>query len=103
MLLSGSCEDKQPCNLAFGYRSVLLDVVNEFLFGGAFVAHRALNDKQFSSPLAHATYTNMEWIIWAIRNFYFVDVALTSLPLWFWRCSGLSSASAADLIWNVSH
>ncbi|KAE8409388.1 cytochrome P450 [Aspergillus pseudonomiae] len=68
-LLSLSAQNQEICNLSFGFRSVALDIVNDFIFGDLPHKFRQLKNETFLEPLAVGTYDAMNWWIWLSRNY----------------------------------
>ena len=80
ILLQESSHLQKPCNLAFGYRALLLDIINHFIFGECFDEFQGLNDRDFTSPLTRATYDYFDWTFWAIRNIPYAETILKCVP-----------------------
>ncbi|KAJ5673623.1 cytochrome p450 domain-containing protein [Penicillium longicatenatum] len=68
-LLSVSARTKKPSNLALGYRSLFLSIVNEFVFSSVPDRFQSLADETFEDPLAVTTASIVNWVDWFRRNF----------------------------------
>ncbi|KAF7586336.1 hypothetical protein BBP40_009064, partial [Aspergillus hancockii] len=79
-LLSVLARNDDICNLSFGFRSVALDIVNDFIFGGLSPRFRQLKDETFMEPLTLATHYAMDWRLWLSRNFPTIFNIIQKLP-----------------------
>ena len=79
-LLSTHAQCRRPCNLARGYRSLFLKIVNEFIFSSVPGELRSLASENFDDPLCLATAGAINWTAWLARNFPRLNALAYLLP-----------------------
>ncbi|KAJ5290959.1 cytochrome P450 [Penicillium angulare] len=91
-LLFKTAEKDEVCQLSFGFRSVLLAIVNEFTFASLPENMDTLQDESFCHPLTLTTHYSATWLIWLGRNFPLLAMLVYMLP---WKVFSLLSGSCA--------
>lgn len=66
--------------MSFGYRSVLLAIVNDFIFGSIPENVDTLKDESFRHPLTLTSHYSANWLIWVGRNFPLLGILVYLLP-----------------------
>lgn len=79
-LLSVSARAHKPCNLALGYRSLVLKIANEFIFSSVPDCFRCLVDETFEDPFTLTTAYLVNWGILFLRNFSTLGKLVTMAP-----------------------
>lgn len=78
--LSLHAQCRQPCNLALGYRSLFLKIVNDFIFTDVPDRLRSLASENFNDPLTLAAASGINWTVWLARNFPRLSTVAYHLP-----------------------
>jgi hypothetical protein len=68
-LLARNMQCHRPCNMAMGYRTLFLKVVNDFIFSSVPERLRSLADENFDDPICIATFDAINWTEWLAINF----------------------------------
>ncbi|KAJ5096914.1 cytochrome p450 domain-containing protein [Penicillium angulare] len=79
-LLSAKAQAGQPANLYLGFRSLFLQIVNEFMFSSIPDHLKSLATPEFDDPLNIATDNAVNWTHWLIRNFPNASALVNKVP-----------------------
>ncbi|RYP90229.1 hypothetical protein DL770_003650 [Monosporascus sp. CRB-9-2] len=79
-LLDVHAQRRQPCNLAMGYRSLFLRIVNDFIFSSVPDKLRSLANENFDDPICVATFDAINWTEWLATNFPTLNALAHLLP-----------------------
>jgi len=81
-LLSVNVQANRPSNLALGYRSLALQIINDFVFSSLPSQFKSIADENFDDPLTVATSYSVNWTVWFFRNFPKLQGLLFKFPRW---------------------
>ncbi|XP_044722102.1 cytochrome p450 domain-containing protein [Hirsutella rhossiliensis] len=78
--LSSYAQHQKPVNLAMGYRSLFLKIINDFIFSSIPETMRSLANQDFDDPLCLATFAAINWTEWFSTNFPRLNMLALQLP-----------------------
>ncbi|KAM4064615.1 cytochrome p450 [Hirsutella rhossiliensis] len=73
-------QHQKPVNLAMGYRSLFLKIINDFIFSSIPETMRSLANQDFDDPLCLATFAAINWTEWFSTNFPRLNMLALQLP-----------------------
>jgi hypothetical protein len=69
-----------PCRLSLGFRSLLLRIINDFMFSSVPDELDPLQSEKFEDPFTLATLHGISWVAWLVRNFPVASRAIFRIP-----------------------
>lgn len=94
-ILEQSTQGDQPVELGSGYRALLFDIVNHFIFGTVPVQYQGLGEHNFHSSILQSTCNIFDRSIWLERNFPIIRRIRNLIPF------AISDKIGSDHYYNV--
>ncbi|KAJ5570099.1 Cytochrome P450 [Penicillium hispanicum] len=85
LLLQKCVHNQNPINIAWAFRAVALDVIQDFVFDHVPAHLRGLKDDTFDTLFVRTTWDVMDWTAWCFRNFPLALSFSNCLPHWLRR------------------